>query len=56
MLPLLEPEDRWISLSVVAVTRFQTSRQVRRVVVCAYSRMVDDDAVVSALAFKLRRH
>ena len=35
--------------------RFQTSRQIRNVVVCAYSRMVDDDAAVSALGFKLRR-
>jgi hypothetical protein len=35
--------------------RFQTSRQVRNVVVCAYSRMIDDDAAVSALGFKLRR-
>lgn len=35
--------------------RFQTSRQVRNVVVCAYSRLVDDDAAVSALGFKLRR-
>jgi hypothetical protein len=35
--------------------RFQTSRQVRNVVVCAYSRMVDDDAAVSALGIKLRR-
>jgi hypothetical protein len=35
--------------------RFQTSRQVRNVVVCAYSRMVDDDAAVSALGLKLRR-
>jgi len=35
--------------------RFQTSRQVRNIVVCAYSRMVDDDAAVSALRFKLRR-
>jgi hypothetical protein len=35
--------------------RFQTSRRVRNVVVCAYSRMIDDDAVVSALGLKLRR-
>jgi hypothetical protein len=35
--------------------RFQTSRRVRNVVVCAYSRMVDDDAAVSALGLKLRR-
>ncbi len=34
---------------------FQTSRKVRDIVVCAYSRMVDDDAAVSALRFKLRR-
>ena len=35
--------------------RVQTSRSVRHIVVCAYSRMVDDDAAVSALRFKLRR-
>ena len=35
--------------------RFQTSRQVRNIVVCAYSRLIDDDAAVSALGFKLRR-
>ena len=34
---------------------FRTSRKVRDIVVCAYSRMVDDDAAVSALRFKLRR-
>ena len=34
---------------------FRTSRRVRDIVVCAYSRMVDDDAAVSALRFKLRR-
>jgi hypothetical protein len=34
---------------------FRSSRQVRDIVVCAYSRMVDDDAAVSALRFKLRR-
>jgi len=34
---------------------FQSSRRVRDIVVCAYSRMVDDDAAVSALRFKLRR-
>jgi hypothetical protein len=34
--------------------RFQTSRSVRNIVVCAYSRLVDDDAAVSALGFKLR--
>jgi hypothetical protein len=35
--------------------RFQTSRKVRNIVVCAYSRMITDDAAVSALGFKLRR-
>lgn len=35
--------------------RFRTSRKVRDIVVCAYSRMVDDDAAVSALRFRLRR-
>jgi hypothetical protein len=35
--------------------RFQSSRRVRNIVVCAYSRLVDDDAAVSALGFKLRR-
>jgi hypothetical protein len=35
--------------------RFRTSRQVRNIVVCAYSRLVDDDAAVSALGFRLRR-
>jgi len=34
---------------------FKSSRRVRDIVVCAYSRMVDDDAAVSALRFKLRR-
>jgi hypothetical protein len=34
--------------------RFQTSAQIRNVVVCAYSRFIDDDAAVSALGFKLR--
>ena len=34
---------------------FQSSRRVRDIVVCAYSRMVDDDAAVSALGFTLRR-
>jgi hypothetical protein len=34
--------------------RFQTSRSVRNIVVCAYSRLIDDDAAVSALGFKLR--
>jgi hypothetical protein len=32
---------------------FQTSRSVRSITVCAYSRMITDDVVVSALAFKL---
>jgi hypothetical protein len=35
--------------------RFQTSTRVRNIVVCAYSRMIDDDAAVSAIGFKLRR-
>lgn len=35
--------------------RVQTSRSVRNIVVCAYSRLVDDDAAVSALGLKLRR-
>jgi hypothetical protein len=34
--------------------RFQTGSQIRKVVVCAYSRFIDDDAAVSALSFKLR--
>jgi hypothetical protein len=34
--------------------RFQTSRRIRNIVVCAYSRLVTDDAVVSAIGFKLR--
>ena len=34
--------------------RFTTSGRVRNVVVCAYSRLIDDDAAVSALGFKLR--
>ena len=34
---------------------FQSSRSVRNIVVCAYSRMITDDAAVSALGFKLRR-
>jgi hypothetical protein len=34
--------------------RFTTSTQVRKIVVCAYSRFIDDDAAVSALGFKLR--
>jgi hypothetical protein len=35
--------------------RVQTSRSVRHIVVCAYSRLVEDDAAVSALDFTLRR-
>ena len=35
--------------------QFRTSTRVRNVVVCAYSRLIDDDAAVSALGFKLRR-
>jgi hypothetical protein len=35
--------------------RVQTSRSVRHIVVCAYSRLVEDDAAVSALGFTLRR-
>ena len=35
--------------------RVRTSRSVRHIVVCAYSRLVDDDAAVSALEFRLRR-
>jgi hypothetical protein len=34
--------------------RFTTSPRIRKVVVCAYSRLIDDDAAVSALGFKLR--
>ena len=34
--------------------RFQTSRRVRNIVVCAYSRLITDDAAVSALGFRLR--
>ena len=34
---------------------FQSSRKIRDIVVCAYSRMITDDVVVSALRFKLRR-
>jgi hypothetical protein len=33
---------------------FRTSPRIRSVVVCAYSRFIDDDAAVSALRFKLR--
>lgn len=36
--------------------RFQTSRKVRNIVVCAYSRLITDDAAVSALGFRLPRH
>jgi hypothetical protein len=35
--------------------RFPTTRRVRNIVICAYSRMITDDAAVSALAIKLRR-
>jgi len=35
--------------------RVQTSRSIRHIVVCAYSRLIEDDAVVSALGFTLRR-
>jgi hypothetical protein len=35
--------------------RVQTSRSVRHIVVCAYSRLVEDDAAVSALDLRLRR-
>src|SRR5262245_37208497 len=34
--------------------QFMTGSQIRNVVVCAYSRFIDDDAAVSALGFKLR--
>ena len=34
--------------------RFQTSRRVRNIVICAYSRLITDDAAVSALGFRLR--
>jgi len=33
---------------------FRTGPRIRNVVVCAYSRFIDDDAAVSALGFKLR--
>jgi hypothetical protein len=33
---------------------FRTGPQIRKVVVCAYSRFIDDDAAVSAIPFKLR--
>ena len=33
---------------------FRTGPRIRSVVVCAYSRFIDDDAAVSALRFKLR--
>jgi hypothetical protein len=35
--------------------QFRTSPRIRNVVVCAYSRLIDDDAAVSALGFRLRR-
>jgi hypothetical protein len=35
--------------------QFRVAPQIRNVVVCAYSRLIDDDAAVSALGFKLRR-
>jgi hypothetical protein len=35
--------------------QFRTSPRIRNVVVCAYSRMISDDAAVSALGFKQRR-
>ncbi|HEY1284989.1 MAG TPA: hypothetical protein VGF04_02770 [Solirubrobacterales bacterium] len=35
--------------------RVQTSRSVRHIVICAYSRLIEDDAAVSALGFTLRR-
>jgi len=34
---------------------FQASPKIRDIVVCAYSRMIDDDAAVSALRFRLKR-
>jgi len=33
---------------------FRTGPRIRNVVVCAYSRFIDDDAAVSALGFRLR--
>jgi hypothetical protein len=33
----------------------QTSRSVRHITICAYSRLITDDAAVSALRFTLRR-
>lgn len=35
--------------------QFRSSPRIRNVVVCAYSRMISDDAAVSALGIKLRR-
>ena len=35
--------------------QFRTSPRIRNVVVCAYSRLITDDAAVSALGFTLRR-
>jgi hypothetical protein len=35
--------------------RVQTSRSIRHIVICAYSRLIEDDAAVSALGFTLRR-
>lgn len=35
--------------------QFRTSPRIRNVVVCAYSRLIEDDAAVSALGFTLRR-
>jgi hypothetical protein len=34
---------------------FRTTTRVRNIVVCAYSRLIEDDAAVSALGFRLRR-
>jgi len=35
--------------------QFRTAPRIRNVVVCAYSRLITDDAAVSALGFTLRR-
>lgn len=35
--------------------QFRSSSRVRNIVVCAYSRMIEDDAAVSALGIKLHR-
>lgn len=35
--------------------QFRVGSRIRNVVVCAYSRMIEDDAAVSALGIKLRR-